>query len=213
MAKRRRRRRRNKTKRRLILGLLLLLIVAIVAAILAMPRIQVAWQLRTLKTAEVPAWVTQDYIPLGHARSGQPLEDYTGIVIHYVGNPGTSAANNRLYFAQDTTEVVSHFIVGLDGEIIQCVPLHERSAASNSRNRNTISIEVCHPDDSGKFNEATNRSLIRLTAWLCDLGDLDNDAVIRHYDVTGKECPRYHVSHPEAWQQFLRDVDAYRKEQ
>ena len=32
--------------------------------------------------------------------------------------------------------------------------------------------------------------------------------VIRHYDVTGKECPRYYVENPEAWERFRADVAA-----
>ena len=79
---------------------------------------------------------------------------------------------------------------------------------SNTRNEDTVSIEVCHPDATGKFTQDTYASLIRLTAWLCEIGELDVEEVIRHYDVTGKECPRYYVEHEEAWQQLLADVTA-----
>jgi N-acetylmuramoyl-L-alanine amidase len=30
--------------------------------------------------------------------------------------------------------------------------------------------------------------------------------VIRHYDVTGKECPKYYVEHETAWETFKDDV-------
>ena len=30
--------------------------------------------------------------------------------------------------------------------------------------------------------------------------------VIRHYDVTGKICPKYFVEHEDAWEQFKSDV-------
>ena len=46
-------------------------------------------------------------------------------------------------------------------------------------------------------------SLLRLTAWLCEEFDLAPADVIRHYDVTGKICPKYYVDHPEAWEDFL----------
>ena len=36
--------------------------------------------------------------------------------------------------------------------------------------------------------------------------NLKQDDIIRHYDVTGKECPRYFVKHPEAWEKFLSDL-------
>ncbi|MBQ4096898.1 MAG: N-acetylmuramoyl-L-alanine amidase [Clostridia bacterium] len=156
---------------------------------------------------DVPDYVDVQLISLfGAARSGRALEEVRGIVVHYVGNPGTSAQANRNYFANPTTVVCSHFVIGLNGEVIQCVPLDERSAASNDRNRDTISIEVCHPDESGKFNDVTYDSLVRLTAWLCCEFDLQTDDVIRHYDVTGKMCPLYFVLHEDAWESFKADV-------
>ena len=159
--------------------------------------------------SDVPDYVDVQLIGLiGTARSGRALEEVRGIVVHYVGNPGTSAQANRNYFANIGTQVCSHFVIGLDGEIIQCVPLDERSAASNDRNRDTISIEVCHPDASGKFNDATYASLVRLTAWLCTEFELESSDVIRHYDVTGKLCPLYYVENGEAWEIFLSDVES-----
>ena len=53
---------------------------------------------------------------------------------------------NRDYFNNDDTTVSAHFLVGLEGEVIQCVPLDEKSSATNDRNGDTISIEVCHPN-------------------------------------------------------------------
>ena len=192
---------RSRKRRRFIRRLLLLVLfaVCIMATLLCAPTMQASRRVKLLETASIPAWVQVAYIDNPNARHGMRLSDFRGVVIHYVGNPGTTAMANRNYFNQPTTDVVSHFVVGLDGEVVQCLPLHERSVASNARNRDTISIEVCHPDDSGKFLDKTYASLVRLTAWLCDLGELDADNVIRHYDVTGKECPRYYVRHPDAW--------------
>ena len=165
-----------------------------------------------LRETAVPDWVTPMLIPPeGTARDGTPLSDYRGVVIHYVGNPGTSAAGNRNYFATEGTEVSAHFVVGLEGEILQCLPLWERSVASNRRNRDTVSIEVCHPDDSGRFTDATYRAVVRLTAWLCGVGDLTEEQVIRHYDITGKACPRYYVENEEAWRQFKQDIQEARQ--
>ena len=159
--------------------------------------------------SDVPDYVDVQLIGLiGTARSGRALEEVRGIVVHYVGNPGTSAQANRNYFANIGTQVCSHFVIGLEGEIIQCVPLDERSAASNDRNRDTISIEVCHPDASGKFNESSYASLVKLTALLCTEFELESSDVIRHYDVTGKLCPLYYVENGEAWEIFLSDVES-----
>lgn len=145
-----------------------------------------------------------------YSRPGTETGKINGIVIHYTANPGSSAKANRDYFdgLKDThkTKASSNFIVGLDGEIIQCVPTWEVAYASNDRNQDTVSIECCHPDENGKFSKATYRSLVQLTAWLCMKFDLDADDVIRHYDITGKICPKYYVENEESWKRFREDI-------
>ena len=37
--------------------------------------------------------------------------------------------------------------------------------------------------------------------------------VIRHYDVTGKICPKYYVDHPEAWEDFRSALRAARTQE
>ena len=145
-----------------------------------------------------------------YSRPGIETGKITGIVVHYTANPGASAQANRDYFEnlKDTkkTKTSSNFIVGLDGEIIQCVPTWEVAYASNERNKDTVSIECCHPDESGKFTKDTYRSMVQLCAWLCLKFDLDEEDVIRHYDVTGKNCPKYFVEDEEAWESFKADI-------
>ena len=97
-------------------------------------------------------------------------------------------------------------MVGLDGEVIQCMPVDEMAYANSPRNSDTISIENCHPDKTGAFTQATYDSLVRLTRWLMEEYGLETGQVIRHYDVTGKICPKSFVEHPEEWEQFLADL-------
>lgn len=163
----------------------------------------------------LPEEVVKDLLPVNEwSRPGEPLKRVRGIVLHYVGNPATSAQANRNYFASLAEGELgvyasSHFIVGLEGEVIQCVPLAEIAYASNSRNGDTVSIEVCHPDEGGEYASATYQQVVELTAWLCREFRLDPEKdVIRHYDVTGKLCPLYYVEHPEAWEALLEDVGA-----
>ena len=147
-----------------------------------------------------------------YSRPGTTLKQVNGIVIHYTANPGSSAMANRDYFEglkdAHTTKASSHFIVGLEGEVVQCIPTTEIAYASNDRNGDTISIECCHPDDTGKFNDATYRSMVQLCAWLCLKFDLNENDVIRHYDVTGKNCPKYFVENEDAWKTFRKDIKA-----
>lgn len=187
----------------------LFLLLAAILAVVILPRLGLG-QMHRLKTAALPDWVDSQIIAVnGSARRGETMKEVTDIAIHYVGNPGTSAQANRDYFAQPDTQVSAHFLIGLEGEVIQCIPLNEKSSATNDRNRDTISIEVCHPDATGRFTQASYDSLVKLTAWLCDTAGIGRDRVIRHYDVTGKLCPLYFVEHPDAWDTFLADVKAY----
>ena len=151
--------------------------------------------------------------PNEYSRPGIALDKVNGIVIHYTANPVSSAVANRDYFESlsisHETMASSHFIIGLDGEVVQCIPTAEISYASNDRNDDTISIECCHPDETGEFTEQTYDSLVQTTAWLCVKFDLTTKDVIRHYDVTGKDCPRYFVQNEGAWKKFKKDVDKY----
>ena len=192
-----RQKRIQRKRRRLFFCVILVLALCIGGVRILMKHMQ----LHNAYEAEMPDWVTPAYISYHtSALTGEKLTAVRGIVIHYVGNPGSTAQGNRDYFDSPTTEVSSHFIVGLEGEILQCLPLAEKSAASNHRNSDTISIETCHPDETGKFTDVTYASLVRLTAYLCDRFSLDTDDVIRHYDVTGKLCPLYYVEHEDAWE-------------
>ena len=166
----------------------------------------------------IPSWVIQDFLNISpRNRPGIAMPAVHDIVVHWVANPGTTAKGNRDYFNDlaipeanlEDRSASSHFVVGLDGEIIQCIPLEEIAYANYPRNDDTISIEVCHPDWSGQYNNITYASLIRLIAYLCQQYGLNADHVIRHHDVSGKDCPKYYVEHPEAWEQLKYDVTVY----
>lgn len=150
-----------------------------------------------------------------YSRPQTPLKNIKGIVVHYTANPGTTALQNRDYFEglkkSKNTKASSHFIIGIEGEIVQCIPTSEISYASNQRNYDTISIECCHPDETGKFTKETYESLIALTAWLCSKFQVRTDGIIRHYDITGKNCPKYFVENIDAWKQFKFEVSNYLK--
>ena len=106
----------------------------------------------------LPQWIDEAYITLdGESRTGKKLDDVFNVVVHYVANPGTSAMANRNYFDGPDSDTSSHFIVGLEGEVIAVVPLDERSCATNDRNVDTVSVEVCHPDATGRCVSGSRR--------------------------------------------------------
>lgn len=159
----------------------------------------------------IPDWVVQDILPINeYSRPGIELSEVNGVVVHYTGNPGTTAEQNRSYYKNlaETKETYasSHFVIGMDGKIIQCVPLNEIAYCSNQRNDDTISIECCHSDDTGQFSQATLDALVQLLNWLIKTYGLSRDDILRHYDVIGKECPYYFVKHPDAWEGLLNSL-------
>lgn len=208
-------RRRRSIRRRLIIRC----VIGIVAFIVG---IGAGWLMRgttirkpvDLSVIKAPEWIDQQFLTVNpFSRPGTKLATVNAIVIHYIGNAGTTAQQNRDYFeslknqsGSNTTSVSSNFIVGLDGEIIQCIPVDEKSFASNNRNFDTISIEACHPGADGEFTEETYDSMVRLTAWLLSELNLSSRDVIRHYDVTGKACPKNFAEDEAAWKKFKKDV-------
>ncbi|MFR7642740.1 N-acetylmuramoyl-L-alanine amidase family protein [Eubacterium sp.] len=209
---------KSKRKRKLRKGRIVMAVI-IVAAIVIMSCLVVkrinqnseAKKVKNLVEIKIPDWIDSQIIDVdGASRNGYKLKGVKDIVVHYVGNPGTTAQQNHDFYAGNQSNVSSHFVVGLDGEIIQCIPINEWSAASNWRNNDTISIEVCHPDETGKFKKKTYSSLVKLVAWLENVCDIDESHVIRHYDITKKECPRYFVQHEDKWKTFKKNVEKYR---
>lgn len=146
-----------------------------------------------------------------YSRPGIKRQATKKLVIHWVGNAGSSAMGNRNYFESlkyKKTYASSQFIIGLNGEIIACMPEDEvaHHAGNYNMNLNSIGIENCHPDWGGKFNNQTYTSLIELLAHLCKKYGLNQNDIIRHYDVTGKVCPKYYVEHQDAFEQLKADV-------
>lgn len=130
-----------------------------------------------------------------YSRPGTIRKRTEKVAVHYVGNPGTTALNNRNYFNNlaktHSRYVSSNYIVGLDGEVLECVPPEEIAYCTNQANEYSISIECCHPDATGKFTDATETALAELCVYLLKRYGLTADDIIRHYDVTGKQCPLY----------------------
>ena len=133
--------------------------------------------------------------------------------MHYTANPGTSARQNRDYFeglAQTgLTSASAHFVIGYEGEIVQCIPLNEMAYAVIGENDHSISIECCYLEQDGKFTDATYQSLLKLLGWLMEEYNLDVSDVKRHYDAGGKLCPLYYAEHEDAWEQLKQDLSDY----
>ena len=165
---------------------------------------------------EPPAMIVDYLEPNEFSRPGTELKRIKSVFVHYTANPGTSAAQNRSYFANlaDTQErsASAHFIIGYEGELIQCIPLEEQAYAVATRNEDSVSIECCYLDEDGKFTQETYDTLVHTLAWLTQEYHLSADDILRHYDCGGKMCPLYYVEHEEAWEKLLTDVENYKPE-
>jgi N-acetylmuramoyl-L-alanine amidase len=163
------------------------------------------------------------------SRPGKALTEVRGIVLHWVANPGTSALANRNYFEnlskQSTGDSAAryasaHFIIGIDGEIIQCVPTSEMayhvgakiykpdaiSALGHYPNNCTLGIELCHPDATGAFTKATLGAAVELCKTLAAQFNLYQCNFWTHYEITGKLCPKWFVEHPDDFHFFKTQV-------
>lgn len=156
------------------------------------------------------------------------LSAVRAIVLHWVANAGSTALQNRNYFeslknqSNDNSRYASaHFIVGLDGEAIQCIPCEEMAYHVGAKsytpealsrlgkypNDCTIGIELCHPSDDGRFSEETLQTAAELCALLCIQFNLDPlQDIWTHHGITGKNCPKWFVDHPEKFDDFKRDT-------
>jgi N-acetylmuramoyl-L-alanine amidase CwlA len=139
------------------------------------------------------------------------------IVVHYTAGvtskPG-SAANTAAYFAGTANQVSADFtvddatIVQYNGDIRNRYTWHCGGGKYNTKggslygvakNANSIGIEVCSNNNTGKmtaandghwsFTDATVNNLVELVKYLMAEYGIDAAHVIRHYDVNGKPCP------------------------
>ena len=169
---------------------------------------------------KMPSWIKQELLTVSDInRPGTKLEHVNAVIIHYVGNTGSTAKDNRDYFQsqQDPREpsyrkmTSAHFVVDLDGTPLQCVPIDEVAYASYPRNFDTVAIETCHINDAGEYTPETYQSMVKLSAWLLEIYGLTENDLLRHDDVrpSPKGCPRWFMDHPDAWEQFKKDVRSY----
>ncbi|MBP5185261.1 MAG: N-acetylmuramoyl-L-alanine amidase [Lachnospiraceae bacterium] len=140
--------------------------------------------------------------------------DTKGIVIHCTDNPGTSAMEQRNYYnSLKTTKgnhLSVHFIVDLDGKIVQCIPVNEQALASGARNADTLAIEFCYESDTGEPGKFTYASLVKLTASLLARYGLGADCVYRHSDISSFAdctCPKW-FEDDQRWNEFITAVMA-----
>ena len=151
-----------------------------------------------------------DHIPRSTPHNRRPGQVMTPqyITIHSTGNPSSTARNERGWLTNPSnTRTASWHIVVDEKEAIEAIPLNEvawhAGDGNGQGNRASIGIEIC---ESGN-REKTLRNAVQLVAKLLKERGWGVDRLRRHFDWSGKICPR--ILQPNnwaGWEQFKRDV-------
>lgn len=166
-----------------------------------------------------------------YSRPGTKLQKVVKIINHFTANPGASAFNHYKYFGFSLVEqnnrlpknkrrYASAQIFVDKNEAYLIIPLDEVAYAANdgsyrgiqelkpNANYKSISVELCIEND-GTFHPETIKRAAQINAELCGMFDLDPlQDVVRHYDVTHKNCPAPWVKEPEKFEEFKKLVRA-----
>ena len=161
-----------------------------------------------------------------YSRPGRYLAKVMGIVIHYVGVNSQKPEQTVEYFeslknGKNQTFASAHYVIGQDGNGIQCIPENEvayhcgskvykpgiNEKLGNYPNYTTIGIEMCHT--SKGFSEETIETTAKLTAQILLEHDLNISNVYRHFDLTGKICPKFFVEDEKLWEDFKNKVKSF----
>jgi len=143
-------------------------------------------------------------------RPGTRMEAST-ITIHNTSNPSSTARNERSWLTNSlNTRTASFHIVIDDEEAIEVIPLNEVAwhagdgSQSSSGNRTSIGIEIC---ESGNY-EQTLKYAARLVAGMLFERNWGIDRLRRHYDWSGKNCPRLMNADGKwtGWRTFVENV-------
>lgn len=136
------------------------------------------------------------------------------LVIHFTANDGDTAKNNADYFTNSNISTSAHYFVD-EKEVWQSVRDADIAWHCGTkgtyfhpycRNANSIGIELCSRIKNGKyyFQPGTVENAVQLARSLMKKYGIAPDHVVRHYDVTHKNCPAPFVENAAAWQDFKR---------
>lgn len=135
------------------------------------------------------------------------------LTIHSTANPKSTAENERNWLVNPSnTRTASWHIVVDEKEIIEAIPLNELAyhAGSKDGNYKSISIEIC---ESGN-RQKTLENAVGITAQILKERKWGIERLRRHFDWSGKNCPRILSNNNwEGWEKFKKDVDARLKEE
>lgn len=170
--------------------------------------------------------IEKRYIPINqYTRPGRELATVDILVVHWTGYPGGNNEGLWNWFAEIAPKQKRYGSTqfGIDDNgIIQFMPEMEMAYHVGAKeytdtaeeffkgmypNAHSIGVELNHLDWDGRFSETVLDRAVDLFAYLCHRYDVDPITRIwRHFDVTGKDCPRWFVNHEEEFEWFKKRV-------
>ena len=150
------------------------------------------------------------------------------LVYHYTANDGDTDEANAKYFHNNVVKASAHRFVDDDSVTISVpdnyVAYHCGGGLQGSKghkyykictNTNSIGIEMCDTIKNGKYevSSKTRANAIALGKEIVKKYGIKKENVIRHFDVTGKNCPAYFVKDEEAWKKFRDEIFETKKKE
>jgi hypothetical protein len=157
--------------------------------------------------------INKGFITTENTYTGQNEPKY--IVIHETDNFSEGAGARRHAQAQAAghLSISAHYYCGSDG-VYQAAELGDGTYSvgkkygehpiEDATNKNTINVEICVNAD-GDYNMA-RANTIALAKYLMRVTGISAERVIRHYDATGKHCPRNMMDDPTLWEDFKEQI-------
>lgn len=122
------------------------------------------------------------------------------IVIHYTAVPGCKAERLAECFVNDNGGYNQSCNYVVDwSEVICLIPAGYMSYGVTGHNDHVINIEVCYRESGGRFDLTSIANLRELVRRLMRKWDIPAEKVVRHYDLTGKECPLFYAHETWEW--------------
>lgn len=139
------------------------------------------------------------------------VKDIKYIVIHFTANDGDHDEGNANYFVDDdsiTQSLGDNYVawsVG-GGKYSSCAYTGGGKFYGKCSNANSLNMELCDTVRNGKsgFTKETVTNAVNLVISLMEKYDIDLNHVIRHFDVTGKLCPKPFVDNAKGWKEFKK---------
>jgi N-acetylmuramoyl-L-alanine amidase len=165
-------------------------------------------------------WQDKFIKPNKYSRPQQKLTAVRKIVIHWTANFGATASGHFNYFNNLSGRYASaHFFVDKN-EALCIIPLNEIAYHANdgtykgvaelkpNANYLSVGIELCVEKD-GSFHANTIAKAVDVAVELCKRYKLDPMTdIVRHYDVTHKNCPAPWVKDSAPFTAFKKSVNA-----